>query len=344
MARLFPLAVLAPLLYSANAATPQVNFDRMGKVAIAGSFAGIDLYSDAQQSSSTFDPATSTIFLRGSDGGLTPIGSTNQGGSVITGCSLGNDKFYFGGTFSSVSGQNANNIVAYNPQTLSFSVLPGGGLDGPVETLWCDSSSQTLWAGGAFHGPSGGGGIGYSGSVALYTPSSNSWSPPGFAGLPGRVSSIVSNSDTSSLFFGGSFITSYASNGSNNTNITGINNPNVPQSTGSTPFSSSLVPFPLSGAEVVAGPSSSRTGLGDIKSILCPAGADGPGSTWFAQEGFFSQITIRDYKALSASGIRLGNTFFDGQSTKTFWYVGSRWTFFVTNGMTVSHPSQTTNC
>ena len=324
MAQLFHLGVLAPLLlgiHHANAATPQVDFDRMGKVAIAGSFAGLDLYSDAQHSSSTFDASTSTIFLRGSDGGLSPIGSTNAGGSVVAGCSLGSDKFYFGGTFSSVAGQNVNNIVAYNPQTLSFSALSGGGLDGPVQSLWCDSSSQTLWAGGAFHGPTGST-SGYSGSVALYTPSSNSWSPPGFAGLPGPVSSIVSNADTSSLFFGGSFVTSYASNGSsnNNTNITGISNPNVPQSTGSTPFSSSLVPFPLSGAEVVAGPSSSRQGLGDIKSILCPAGADGPGSTWFAQEGFFSQITIRDFRALTASGIRLGNSFFDNQATKTFWY------------------------
>ncbi|KIM21794.1 hypothetical protein M408DRAFT_18316 [Serendipita vermifera MAFF 305830] len=316
--QLLGLAVLAPLLYRANAATPQVDFDRMGKVAIAGSFAGLDFYSDAQQSSSMFDASTSTIFLRGSDGGLTPIGATNQGGSVIAGCSLGSDKFYFGGTFTSVAGQNVNNIVAYNPQTSTFSALPGGGLDGAVEALWCDSSSQTLWAGGAFHGPSGDSGNGYSGSVALYTPSSNSWSPPGFSGLSGRVSSIVSNSDSSSLFFGGSFITSYAANGSNNTNITSISNPNVPQSTGSTPFSSSLVPFPLSGAEVTAGPSSSRTGLGDVKNIFCPAGADGPGSTWFAQEGFFSQIIIRDFRALTASGIRLGNTFFDGQSTKTF--------------------------
>jgi hypothetical protein len=309
------LPVYALLVLGANAASPQVDFDRMGKVAVAGSFAGLDLYDSQQSSSSSFDPSTSTIFLRGSDGGLTPIGTTNSGGSVVTGCSLDNN-FYFGGSFSSVSGQNAANIVAYNPNTRQFSALSGGGVDGPVEALHCDSSSKTLWVGGAFDGPSSGT-SGYSGSVAVYTPSSNSWAPPGFGGLAGTVASIVSNADSSSLLFGGSFITSYQS-GSNNTSIS---NPNVPQSTGSTPFSSSLVPFPLSGAEVVSGPSSTRTGLGDINVIFCPSGADGPGSTWFAREGSYASIIVRDFQALTASGIRLGNTFFDGQSTTTFWYV-----------------------
>jgi hypothetical protein len=323
------LAILISLILSNNAnaaSTPQVDFDRMGKVAIAGSFAGLDLYDDAQQSSSSFDPSTSTIFLRGADGGLSPIGSTNSGGSVVAGCSLGGDRLYFGGTFTSVASQSdIANIVAYHPSSKTFSALVGGGVDGPVETLYCDQSSQTLWVGGAFHGPVSGS-AGYAGSVAVYTPGSNTWSPPGFGGLSGAVSSIVSNSDSSSLLFGGSFITSYQSSGSNNTNNTAVHNPNVPQSTGSTPFSSSLVPFPLSTADVTAGPSSSQPGLGDIKAIFCPSGPDGPGSTWFAGEGYFSQIIIQDFRALTASGIRLGNTFFDNRSTKTFWYVIFLWT------------------
>lgn len=310
------IAVLLASALAANAAAPQVDFDRMGKVAVAGSFAGLDLYDSQQASSSSFDPSTSTIFLRGKEGGLTPIGATNAGGLVTTGCALGDD-FYFGGSFSSVAGQNAANIISYNPSSRKFTALAGGGLDGPVEALHCDSSAKTVWIGGRFRGPSSGA-TGYSGSVAVYTPSSSSWSPPGFGGLAGSVASIVSNADSSSLLFGGSFITSYQSGSTTNNNNTAVSNPNVPQSSGSTPFSSSLVPFPLSSAEITAGPSSSRQGLGDVTAILCPNGADGPGNTWFAREGSFTSITIRDFKALMARGIRLGNTFFDGQSTKTF--------------------------
>ncbi|KAG8829607.1 hypothetical protein FRC17_006318 [Serendipita sp. 399] len=289
----------------------------MGKVAITGSFAGLDLYNSEGGSSASFDPTTSTIFLRGADGGLSPIGSTNAGGSVVAGCSLG-DGFYFAGSFSSIAGQNAANIIEYNPSTSKFTALAGGGLDGAVEALHCDSSSKTVWAGGAFHGPSSGA-SGYSGSVAVYTPSSNSWAPPGFGGLSGPVLSIVSNTDSSSLLFGGSFLTSYQSGSTTpNNNITSVSNPNVPQSSGSTPFSSSLVPFPLGGAEITAGPSSSRAGLGDINAILCPSGADGPGSSWFGREGSYNSIVIRNFRAMTASGIRLGNTFFDGQSTAVF--------------------------
>jgi hypothetical protein len=309
--------VAASLVLGARAALPQVDFDRMGKVAVAGSFAGLDLY-QSEQSTSSFDPTTSTIFLRAADGGLTPIGSTNSGGSVVAGCAL-DGNFYLAGSFTSVGGQNANNIAAYNPSTSKFTALTGGGLDGAVEALYCDSSSKTLWVGGAFHGPSSGAN-GYSGSVAVYTLSSNSWSPPGFAGLPGTVHSIISNADSSSLLFGGSFLTSYQS-GSLTNNNTAISNPNVPQSSGSTPFTSSLVPFPLSSAEIVAGPTTDRPGLQNIAAILCPAGPDGPGNTWFAQEGAVSSITVLDFMSLTASGLRLGNTFFDGQSTTTFWWV-----------------------
>ncbi|KAG9052836.1 hypothetical protein FS842_009172 [Serendipita sp. 407] len=311
------IAVLTSFVLGTNAALPQVDFDRMGKVAIAGSFAGLDLYSSDGGPSASFDATTSTIFLRSADGGLSPIGSTNAGGSVVAGCSLG-DSFYFAGSFSSVSGQNAANIVSYNPSTSKFTALAGGGLDGAVEAIYCDSSSKSVWAGGAFHGPSSGA-SGYSGSVAVYTPSSNSWAPPGFGGLSGPVMSIVSNTDSSSLLFGGSFLTSYQSGSTTpNNNVTSVSNPNVPQSSGSTPFSSSLVPFPLGGAEITAGPSSSRAGLGDINAILCPSGEDGPGSTWFGREGSYNTIIIRNFQAMTARGIRLGNTFFDGQSTTVF--------------------------
>ncbi|KAG8826999.1 hypothetical protein FRC19_006237 [Serendipita sp. 401] len=311
------IAVLTSFVLGTNAALPQVDFDRMGKVAIAGSFAGLDLYSSDGGPSASFDATTSTIFLRSADGGLSPIGSTNAGGSVVAGCSLG-DSFYFAGSFSSVSGQNAANIVSYNPSTSKFTALAGGGLDGAVEAIYCDSSSKSVWAGGAFHGPSSGA-SGYSGSVAVYTPSSNSWAPPGFGGLSGPVMSIVSNTDSSSLLFGGSFLTSYQSGSTTpNNNVTSVSNPNVPQSSGSTPFSSSLVPFPLGGAEITAGPSSSRAGLGDINAVLCPSGEDGPGSTWFGREGSYNTIIIRNFQAMTARGIRLGNTFFDGQSTTVF--------------------------
>ena len=309
------LSVLALQALTANGALPKVDFGRMGKVGVAGSFSGIDLYNDnpSSQQQTTFDSTTSTLFLRAQDGGLTPIGSTNVGGRVVTGCSIGN-VFYVGGAFTTLGGTNIANIAAYSSSTNKIAQLADGGLDGPVSALYCDEKNGLLWVGGSFHAPATGNTAAFAGSVATYNPSSNTWSPPPFAGLPGAVNAIVPATSNSALLFGGSFVTSYG----NSTNTTSVSNPNVPVSSGSTTFSHSLVPFPLANADIDASPSSTLPGLGDITNILCPAGPDGVGNTWFAEDGFKAIVTIRTNKQLSATGLRLGNTFFRGQSTTTF--------------------------
>jgi len=309
------LTVLALQALTAYGALPKVDFERMGKVGVAGSFAGIDLYNDNQSSQlqTTFDSTTSTLFLRAQDGALIPIGSTNVGGRVVTGCSMGN-VFYVGGTFTTLGGTNTANIATYSSSTNNIAQLAGGGLDGPVSALHCDEKNGVLWVGGSFHAPTTGNTAGFAGSVATYNPSSNTWSPPPFAGLPGGVNAIVPTTSNSELLFGGSFVTSYG----NSSNITSVTNPNVPTSSGSTTFSHSLVPFSLANAEIDASPSSTLPGLGNITNVFCPAGPDGVGNTWFAQDGFKAIVTIRTNKQLSASGLRLGNTFFNGRSTTTF--------------------------
>lgn len=61
----------------ALAAFPLVDFDKMGKVGVAGSFAGLDLFNNA-----SFDTETSTLLMRSSTGSLTPLASTNAGSTL----------------------------------------------------------------------------------------------------------------------------------------------------------------------------------------------------------------------------------------------------------------------
>ncbi|KZT42478.1 hypothetical protein SISSUDRAFT_1069414 [Sistotremastrum suecicum HHB10207 ss-3] len=284
----------------------------MGLVGLAGSFAGLDFFNS---SSPSFDPTTTTLFTRSADGSLLSIAATNPGGQINAGCSLAG-KLYFGGSFSSVQGVNASNIVSYDPSKDAFSALGDGGLDGNVTSLYCQTSSNALWVGGTFHGPSTSASS-YAGSVAVYFPQNDSWSPPPFAGLDGPVLSITPSPSSSSLYFAGSFHTTFSS--PNNTVVgNGTNNPNVPFSAGATPFSSSLVPIPLGAAQIDASPSTSQAQFSDIGNILCPAGADGPGNTWLARDASPALITIRTFDFLTANGIRLGNTFVQGRSTTAF--------------------------
>lgn len=274
----------------------------MGTVGLAGSFAGLDLFDN---SSVAFDPATSTVFARNSDGALTRLASTNSGGSILASCTL-NDVVYLAGNFSAIGSTPAANVATYTPASRAFAALGSNGPAGAVNTLYCDDKANKVWAGGRF-----------SRGVVVWDAGANAWSAPPFTGLGGEVRSITTNASAASLFFAGAFVTAFAGNASagapNNTN-----NPNVPFSAGATPFSSSLVPVPLAGAQVVGAPSSAEAGFSDVTSILCPGAADGAGHSWFAADGNTAQITARAFRFISASGVRLGNTFLEGRGTTAF--------------------------
>lgn len=303
--------VLALFSHVVLAALPLVNFDRMGKVGLAGSFAGLDLF---QNSTVSFDSSTSTLLARASDGTLSRLGSTNSGGRISAGCAL-ESVFYFAGSFSSINGTSATNVASYAPSSGAFAALGSGGPDGAVDAVFCDEKNNKLWVGGSFTSPGA--------SVAVWDAKATSWSAPPFKGVTGaeaRVFSITTNSSQTSLFFAGSFIATFVGN---DTTLVGTNNPNVPFSAGATAFSSSLVPVPLKNAEVEGSPSTTDSQFSNITSILCPSGADGAGNTWFAADGNTAVVTIRDFSFLSARGVRLGNTFLANHGTTGFRHVYS---------------------
>lgn len=300
-------ASLLLYLEFAMATLPLVDFDRMGRVGITGSFAGLSFLDNTTQSS-PLDPSSSTLLTRSSDGLLSRLASTNPGGDIFAGCALG-DTYYFAGSFSSIGSQSASNVAAYVPSSGSFTALGSNSPNGQVRALFCDSERKKVWAGGKFTSPAN--------AVAVYDVASAAWSAPPFGRLTdsGEVFSITTNSSDASLFFAGSFLAPF-SNGT--VNLNGTNNPNVPFSAGATPFTSSLVPVPLPNNAVDASPSTDQPDFSNVDNILCPAGNDGPGNTWFARDGSKALITVRKFSFLSASGIRLGNTFLDGRGTTGF--------------------------
>jgi hypothetical protein len=275
----------------------------MGKVGLAGAFAGFDFFSN---SSIAFDPTTSTLFSRSSDGSLTRLASTNSGGRINAACDL-DGVAYFAGSFSSLADTSANNIVSYNPSNNTFSSLTSNSPNGEIHSLFCDQQDKKVWTGGSFTSPGS--------SVAVWDPGAQSWSPPpfkGFSSAQSRVDSITTNSSGSSIFFAGSFVTAFG------TALNATHNPEVPFSEGATPFSSSLVPVPLQSAEIDGAPSTNDAGFTNIQNILCPAGPDGPGNSWFSIDNGIPLITIRAFSFISAAGIRLGNTFQPDHGTTAF--------------------------
>lgn len=276
----------------------------MGQVGLSGAFAGLNLFDNSTPTS--FDPSVSSLLSRTPQGALTSIANTNSGGSISSACAM-NDVYYIAGSFLSIANISTSYVVSYSLSSAAFFALGSGGPDGPVSAVYCDSPNDNLWVGGHFSSPGP--------SVAVWNSKSNSWSAPPFKGLNGQVMSITSNASDTSLFFTGSFTTSFTGGVTSNNN-----NPNVPYSPGASPFSSSLVPIPLEGAEVVGAPSSTDPQFSNIQAILCPAGPDGPGNTWLAAAGNAALITVNTFAAMSAYGVRIGNTFLSGYGTTAFRY------------------------
>ncbi|KAG8849334.1 hypothetical protein FRB96_000870 [Tulasnella sp. 330] len=316
------LTLLTLIPQVVQAAVPSVDFARMGTVAVAGSFSGLGVFDSSRNI--TYNPSTATLLARNADGSLDVLGETSSGGAISAACTL-NGKLYLAGLFSTVAGVPAQNIASYDPAAGTFSPLGGqnGGVNGQVAALYCDASGGTLWVGGQFKSPTTATGVAnFGGAVALYHPSNDSWTPPPFDGLAGASAEVLSitpsTSGSSSLLFSGSFLTQF---GTNITIAQNVSNPAVPSSPGATAFTSSLVPVSLANAaQIEADPSTTTTGFTSIASVLCPAGADGPGNSWRAQDGSASKIVIKPNTYITASGIRLGNTFLDGRGTQTFYF------------------------
>lgn len=292
----------------ALAALPLIDFDRMGTVGLAGAFTGLELFQNAS-SSLPFDPATSTIFSRNADGALTRLASTNIGGRILASCTL-KDTIYVTGSFSSIGPAFASNVASFTPSSGSWAPLGSNGPNGEVHSAFCDTTDNKVWVGGTFSSPGS--------NVAVWDPKAGAWSHPPFVGLSGaqaKVLSITTNTSDSSIFFAGSFFTTFPGDG---TALNGTNNPNVPFSQGATPFSSSLVPIPLENAQVDGSPSTSDPQFDNIRNILCPSGADGAGNSWFAADSSTALVTVRTFSFISVNGVRLGNTFQSGHGTSGF--------------------------
>ncbi|KAG6862277.1 hypothetical protein C0995_015974 [Termitomyces sp. Mi166 len=276
----------------ALAALPLVDFDRMGTVGLAA-----------------FDPATSTIFSRNTDGALTRLASTNIGGRILASCIL-KDTLYIAGSFSSIGTTSASNVASFTSSSGSWAPLGSNGPNGEVHAAFCDAKDNKVWVGGTFSSPGS--------NVAVWDPKAGTWSQPPFVGLSGaqaKVLSITTNASDSSIFFAGSFVTTFPGDGMV---LNGTNNPNVPFSQGATPFSSSLVPVPLENAQVVGSPSTSDHQFSNVQNILCPSGADGAGNSWFAADASTALVTVRTFSFISVNGVRLGNTFQSNHGTTGF--------------------------
>lgn len=324
---------LAPAVMAATPAPsglPQVDFSKMGSVALGGSFAGLDWWSEnspfsssssGSASSTRFSSDGATVFYRDGNGQYRPLGSTEGGGQINALCwadgPSSNGTLIIGGSFDSIAGEESANIISYDLSASTFDAI-SPGLSGPVHSLYCDNERDQVWVGGSFEPPSG---EDVGGNVALWSMASSSWVEVDFGGLNGPVEDIALSAGGDSIYFAGDFTTTFISNSSSNstTNITSI--PSAPNGTSTIGHSGYLTPVtlpPVSSASgnltVSVGPTTDQTEYSNPDVLLCP----GEG-VWLARDNSVANVDLLGYNFWRASGVRVKNGLVQGRGTTHFW-------------------------
>ncbi|GAA5919969.1 hypothetical protein JCM1841_004401 [Sporobolomyces salmonicolor] len=302
----FPIAALV-LVFSAvssqaaSPSLPQIDFSSLGTVAVVGSFAGLSFY-DADNPAPTYSSTRSTLLARTAAGAFDKVAETDDGGSIAAVCQSPDGTVFVGGNFTQIGGVTAANIASYDPAGHAFAAM-GNGLTGEVRALACNGT--TVYAGGDFTASEGGP------NVASWSIGSKAWSALPFYGLDGSVESIFPSADGLSLFFGGSFSTTF-SNSSSNSTLASADSSSFPS------IGSSLTPISLNSSDYWASPTTYISGFGRPQYIFCPRHDDGVGASWLLVDGQAGYFIARMYRELNVRGIRLGNTFYEGRGTKNF--------------------------
>ncbi|KAG6374586.1 hypothetical protein JVT61DRAFT_3941 [Boletus reticuloceps] len=142
--------------------------------------------------------------------------------------------------------------------------------------------------------------------VASYSPSSGAFSALGSGGPVGPVNALFCDSNNDNLWVEGRL----SSPGSS----VAVWNPKL---------NSWSAPVSMDQRRGGCDPSSADPQYSGIQAILCPAGPDGPGSTWLTASRNAALITVRTFTAMSAYGIRIGNMFLSGYGTMAFRYLSA---------------------
>lgn len=291
---------------------PGLNLGDLGRVALAGDFDAISLYTYQEQNE---NPVTTngsqSLLSQMSNGGFATLVSADA--SIVAMCPFVLKDgtlagVVIGGNFTSLGGIEAQGIALFDPSAGKITPLPG--LTGQVAAVLCDQNTSTVYVGGDFKGGNSTNAIAWVGTAG--------WTNLPFAGFNGPVRTIAKAPD-GNVLFGGSF--------------TGLVNTTTP-----TVLDQQVIN--LSTAKLSTRASTAANGFSDPKNVICKSdGQDGAGNTWLLQDdtpGFWRADMSFGYEPTK---LRVWNTHQDGRGTRTF-----RFTAFPINGiLNMTYTDPTTN-
>ncbi|RKF58068.1 Polarized growth protein rax2 [Golovinomyces cichoracearum] len=285
-----------------KAPAANLNLGNLGRTAFTGDFTGISFYEYEGPSENTLGKnGSQSLLQRMPDGRFASVASSDAGIQAICFLKVNEGKSYrviVGGDFTDLGGVQSPGIAIFNPETSV--VKPLIGLSGQVSALYCDESTNTVYAGGSFKTANS--------MNAVQLIDGGVFQDLPFDGFNGPVNSIT-KAPNGNIIFGGSFT------GLGNTTV-GLSLPDQ-------------IVINLSEAKITSGSSSSVPGFNDPFNIVCKStGRDGLGDTWLLNDntpGFWRADFGYHFRP---TRLRLWNTHFNSRGSRIF-----RYTAFPINGI-----------
>ncbi|POS88454.1 hypothetical protein EPUL_000147 [Erysiphe pulchra] len=281
--------------------SPNLNLGNLGRTVFTGDFTGISLYEFEGHSEDTLAKnGSQSLLQRMPDGRFANVASSDAGIQAMCLLKMNDGKFsgvVVGGDFTVLGGVQSPGAALFNPNTAVVQSLTG--LSGQISALYCDQSTNTVYAGGSFKSANS--------TNAIKLVADEGWIDLPFQGFNGPVNSITKASN-GNIIFGGSF--------------TGLGNVTEPTL-------QDQIQINLVDAEKIAGSSTSLPEFSDPANIVCKTtGKDGPGDTWLLADQTPGFWRANFGYTFQPTKLRLWNTHLGGRGTKTF-----RFTAFPINGI-----------
>jgi len=269
--------------------SPDLDLSGLGRVAVAGDFESISLYTYQGQNENSFSTnGSQSLLARYPNGAFANLESADAYIETMCPFVLRDGTFagiVVGGNFTSLGGTPAQGIALFNPNNSQITPLPG--LSGRVSSVYCDASSSTVYVGGAFSGAN-------STNALAWT---TQWTNLPFAGFNGPVSAIT-KAPNGNIVFAGQF------DGLGNTTTPKVRNGQV---------------INVGSAKINATGTTSQSGFSDPSNIICKTGSqDGPGNTWLLADNTAGSWDADFGFGFNPTLLRLYNTNQNGMGTKTF--------------------------
>ncbi|KAJ2616802.1 hypothetical protein H4S08_000638 [Coemansia sp. RSA 1365] len=274
-----------------------------GSIGIVGAFNGVSSFSPNSSGSALSLNSSMTSFVALSQNAVELLAAGSSVGNVVAACALYKDdgtfaKAYFGGTISMLNSTTLGYVFGVDAAG-KFDAMTGG-VNGPVNALYCDDKTQLVYVGGNFTNTVSGLTTSVAtmrslstGGLAVYKASQRTWQALSFHGLDGPVFDFAKMKDN--VYAVGAFA------------ATVDNATYVPLNT---------QPVDLSSCKITGGNNADTAGFNDPHNIICTTGRDSVGNTWLMRDKLPGYYRIDFPFKTTPSLLRLMNTLYQRRGTK----------------------------